>query len=751
MKQTLTTRSVRTTLLCLLVTALFWTKSTPALGVSEAISPFPSLAEDVDSPSETVDTGDQHSEIIMQISYSGERDQFCAGIGVINGVMLALVEVQEYGCELWRIDPGGNHTLFADMIEGEDSSGIIYGFGSSSPFEGWYYFGAWTENDGYRLWRTNGQQLERVYENPRLSYGFWPQSIQNNQTSFKGRNYIPASTTPYDDHYYSTDGNEVVREIPSIGDEHPYIGGYYTVFDQLILSTYGQVDEPWVFDGNEYQLLRDVATGDFGELFFPFWIYADEAWIFHAEVPNTTGAPQNSFYYTDGKRVTRVPHEGRQYITTINAAAGSASTRDYLYLLGTTEPGGFTEGLPVMRIGKDASSDYLLTTSPDPALFASVAILEDEAYVLADNRLFKLGVTSAEEESFELPGAWEDSQLRFVGSDAYFKFAYIQEANSQDETRTWVWNKSTAGLLKTEDGQPLQRAERFQHIGNDLYFYGADEANGWALRKIPGVVIRRLPPLAKIAGAWFDPATSGQGFALHPIDDTRTFFTFFGFEDDGSPLWLTGLVSTALEFGKPTTVEMTATSGGRFGAFEPGDISDEPWGTLEIQFDTCSKATAILDGATGQQTLNMIALTRVEGIDCFYTYNPPKPKTAGITGSWFDPATSGQGFVVHSINDEQALFSFFGFNNESERIWLLGVYEGQLGWNQPLELTMIRASGGRFGGFSPDDITETPWGTMTISFEDCENGTATLSGADGEQTLDLVKFAHLQGTDFDCP
>lgn len=66
-------------------------------------------------------------------------------------------------------------------------------------------------------------------------------------------------------------------------------------------------------------------------------------------------------------------------------------------------------------------------------------------------------------------------------------------------------------------------------------------------------------------------------------------------------------------------------------------------------------------------------------------------------------------------------------------------------------LAMDISCGGRFGGFSPEDITETPWGTLTITFEDCEHAIATLSGADGQQTMNIVKLANLQGSDLDCP
>ena len=694
---------------------------------------------------------DQQSELVMNFSFSGEMDRICRGVGKINGVILALVQVQEYGCELWRINPDGVHELFADINAGEASSDITYNFGRGALFEGWYYFGAYDEVNKNRLWRTDGVNLERVAETEPVPNGFERQGISPIHNGFKGRNYFMAWQTGQPrDNLYSTDGNTLRAEPPPPLADNARIAGHHTLFDKMIVTTQGYGHEPWIFDGTEYQLLGDLYPGIFGPLFMNLWFYFDEAWVFHADVSNDLGNRETAFFYTDGNRVIKLPHKGKSFINSFNALSAFIYTREFQYAVGTTLPDSETTGIPVLRISKDASSDYELTTPPDKVTGGSGAILNDNAFILANNRLFKLGETSAEEEAFVIPTDWEDSVFRFVGTNAYFYDAYIKETNPQNDSRVWVWNSDTVGLLMTDETHTVTNADFFWHIGNDIYFYGEDHANGWALRKIPGVVIERLPPLAKVTGSWYDPATSGQGFVLHPIDDKRTVYSFYGFENDGSPLWLTGVGSTELETGKPITVNMMVSSGGNFGSFTPDAINEKFWGTLEITFETCSKATASFDGLSGQQTMNMVLLTGVEGIDCFYTENPPKPKTAGITGSWYDPSTSGQGLLLHSMSDEQMVVSFYGYNNNSERMWLIGLYTGQVAWDKPLELMMTTASGGRFGGFTPENIAENLWGTLTINFADCQNAIATLNGTDGQQIMNMVKLAGLQGSDFDC-
>jgi hypothetical protein len=256
--------------------------------------------------------------------------------------------------------------------------------------------------------------------------------------------------------------------------------------------------------------------------------------------------------------------------------------------------------------------------------------------------------------------------------------------------------------------------------------------------------------MGAVSGSWFDPETSGQGFVLHAIDDRRSVISFYGYEDDGRPLWLLGTGELPFEAGRPAEIVLHASSGGNFGSFSPDQVETVPWGSLIITFNTCRDATAVLDGQSGRQVLDMVRLAGLAGLEC-YAKSPPLADSAGITGTWFDPATSGQGFVLHSLDDERIVISFYGYGNDSRRLWLLGVFEGQVMLETPLVLDMTLATGGRFGNFEADDITRTTWGTLSIEFDDCSNAMATLSGMNGEQQMRLQKLARLQGSELKCP
>ena len=404
---------------------------------------------------------------------------------------------------------------------------------------------------------------------------------------------------------------------------------------------------------------------------------------------------------------------------------------------------------PVMRVHAGNTVEYDLGNTDGDLKSPSGAVLGKDALVLMGNRLYRLGEVAAEEVVFSLPSDWENSSFEFVGSDPYFNHAYIRENGGDENSRVWAWNEEEAGLVMADETNVVKSADHFRHIGEDIYFYGEDDSNGRALRKISGKLIKPLPWMGAVTGSWYDPSTSGQGFVLHVIDDNRTVVSFYSFENDGTPLWLTGVAEETLEAGHSVEVIMYIASGGNFGTFSPEQIDNIPWGILNITFNTCRKATAELDGQTGWQTMDMERLAGMEGLEC-YAKTPPGPGTAGITGSWYDPATSGQGFVLHSMTDQKIVVSFYGYKDSSERLWLTGLYEGQVAMGEPLVLDMIFASGGNFGTFTPEDITRTTWGTLTINFDDCNNATVMLDGIDGQQDIKLVKLAGLQGSELAC-
>ena len=120
----------------------------------------------------------------------------------------------------------------------------------------------------------------------------------------------------------------------------------------------------------------------------------------------------------------------------------------------------------------------------------------------------------------------------------------------------------------------------------------------------------------------------------------------------------------------------------------------------------------------------------------------------GLNDAWFNPLTDGQGFFINVFPDTKQMFmSWFTYDLERPPAdvtaqlggpgnrWLtaLGTYERGVA-----TLTVSLTSGGVFDSEVPvPAVDPTPYGTMTVSFSDCDHGEVTFDlTAVGESWLD---------------
>jgi acetyl esterase/lipase len=113
----------------------------------------------------------------------------------------------------------------------------------------------------------------------------------------------------------------------------------------------------------------------------------------------------------------------------------------------------------------------------------------------------------------------------------------------------------------------------------------------------------------------------------------------------------------------------------------------------------------------------------------------------GISGPWFDPATSGQGFDFQWLDGGTLLVFFYGHRNETANLFLVGTLAGTFRYGETLTMPVVATRNGRFGGFDPATVRVEPWGTLTLRFDSCARAVATLDGDDGRQTLTLQRLA----------
>jgi hypothetical protein len=89
------------------------------------------------------------------------------------------------------------------------------------------------------------------------------------------------------------------------------------------------------------------------------------------------------------------------------------------------------------------------------------------------------------------------------------------------------------------------------------------------------------------SGAWFNPATSGQGFFVEAYPAAKVFtLAWFTWINDGDPDWF---VATGLYAGSRAEVDVFRVSGGRFN--DPTPVTDSVIGTASFTLVDCEHAT----------------------------------------------------------------------------------------------------------------------------------------------------------------
>jgi YVTN family beta-propeller protein len=121
----------------------------------------------------------------------------------------------------------------------------------------------------------------------------------------------------------------------------------------------------------------------------------------------------------------------------------------------------------------------------------------------------------------------------------------------------------------------------------------------------------------------------------------------------------------------------------------------------------------------------------------------------GISGNWYDPDHSGEGWFVELLNENQALVYWFTYTPPGEggnqaQAWIGGVGEinGSSIVVQAAETHIT--TGPPFGpDFDPNQVERHPWGKFVLSFSDCDSGLMYYQADDpdyGNGSLDLVRL-----------
>lgn len=247
------------------------------------------------------------------------------------------------------------------------------------------------------------------------------------------------------------------------------------------------------------------------------------------------------------------------------------------------------------------------------------------------------------------------------------------------------------------------------------------------------------------SGSWLSPGRDGEGWVIEKFNDNVAGFYWFTYPPegaDGQQLWLLG--GGRIEGERYIFDDVQITRGAQFGSrFDPADVDRQTWGTLEFDFSDDDNGTVVYAGPTefGSGSFDIVRFVQLD--DDAQTQSLPP----GISGSWFDSATDGEGWVIEVINANQAVIYWFTYDQNGNQAWNGGVAD--IVGNTLVLNNSVNANGTAFGtGFNSDDVQRNFFGILSFEFTSCSSGRLSFQTVLGTGTREIQRITSIQ--DFNC-
>jgi len=244
-------------------------------------------------------------------------------------------------------------------------------------------------------------------------------------------------------------------------------------------------------------------------------------------------------------------------------------------------------------------------------------------------------------------------------------------------------------------------------------------------------------PAVQPSGMYFDPERNGEGFAYNLLTDNRVWIQWFTYDDQGNQKWYTGIGSFLAN--RIIIPELNETSGGVFGSeFDMANIERKNFGSLEIVFNggeempivgyqyVSRSAAALYTDLNGKKLrTNFEQLSIVKGainIAEHVDFIAPEISPVGlVSGSWYDPDRSGEGFVLEMLENGSAVVFWFTYDTQGNHMWLLAS-QGIVSQHDTqvlVDFSDVRIyTGGVFGQeFDASTVESQAWGELRFSFD----------------------------------
>lgn len=261
-----------------------------------------------------------------------------------------------------------------------------------------------------------------------------------------------------------------------------------------------------------------------------------------------------------------------------------------------------------------------------------------------------------------------------------------------------------------------------------------------------------------LTGSWYEPATSGQGFEVEVFPDLSgpgvglTQVSWFTFDTTAGPAdrqrWYT--LSGNVQNGQsPASLTIYRNTGGNFNG--PPVTNGVAVGSATLAFDSCASGQLTYNFTDGSGRSGSIPLTRLtQNATCSTTGAHPTNPDFALSGNWYDPATSGQGFTVEVNPGSSTLFfAWYTYAPAGAGAGAAGQrwYTGQSAFTpgmRSIPVTLYETTGGIFDSTAAT-ASSGAVGTGTLAFQNCSSATLNFkftggssSGASGSIALSRI-------------
>jgi hypothetical protein len=249
-----------------------------------------------------------------------------------------------------------------------------------------------------------------------------------------------------------------------------------------------------------------------------------------------------------------------------------------------------------------------------------------------------------------------------------------------------------------------------------------------------------------LTGSWFEPTTSGQGFEVEFYPDLiaagtalvqGAWFTFDAAPGGGADRQRWYTFNGNGQSGQPSVpITIYQNVGGNFNAAPV--TAPVAVGTGTLSFTTCDSGALAYTFSDGSGRSGTIALSRIApNVTCTTGAAAPTSADFALSGNWFDPATSGQGFVFEvNPNAPVVFFAWYTYSPSGQMAGVAGQrwFTGSASYtpgSRMIALTLFETTGGAFDQPTPAAQATVPVGSAMVSFTSCSTAQLQFSFTGG--------------------